>query len=102
MSEAKFTPGPWQAVLSTEQQPQIFYHGLICVLERSPEQWTSVVAVNGYADADRETLDANATLIAAVTDLYAACESALVELQFYLDSDAAPKLEAALKKARGE
>lgn len=74
MNEPKFTPGPWKAVLSNERQPQILYRGLVAVLERSPEQWSSVVAQSGYADAGRETIDANAHLIAAAPELFTALE----------------------------
>lgn len=83
MSETKFTPGPWEAVRS-----------LTCGHLRASH--------NYQANHKEEWTDADIKLISAAPDLYAACESALVELQFYLDSDAAPKLEAALKKARGE
>jgi hypothetical protein len=77
---ATHTPGKWRAVLSGDRQPHILYRGLICVLERSPDRWTSVVVDDDTGHSCADDIEANAKLIAAAPDLLAACE-ALVELE---------------------
>ncbi len=89
------TPGPWRAVLSHDRQPQYLFAGLICVLERSPEQWTSVVAESGAAGADRSTLNANAQLIALAPLLLTGVRAAFHALRSYEHGNHSPALARA-------
>ena len=96
MSEPKFTPGPWQAV-----------DGLDII---AADDWVVAVATGGEDDSV-----ANANLIAAAPDLYAALEKAFalvealmpglakISVKDYRAVNETPsEIRAALAKARGE
>ncbi|MGE3840082.1 MAG: hypothetical protein AB7I50_00700 [Vicinamibacterales bacterium] len=91
----------WRAVLSHERQPQILYSGLVCILERSPEQWTSVVDVSGYSPCDRESTDRHAHLIAAAPEMLEALRAVTKLDGTSADHDAWAKAHAAIAKAEG-
>jgi hypothetical protein len=63
------TPGEWRAVVGPkDEQPQILYWGLVAILERSPEEYVSVVT-DGNHVVEPEDYVPNARLIAASPDL---------------------------------
>lgn len=83
---SKHTKGPWIA-----DGAQIFTSD------------TNVAQANGYR-IDRETVAANARLIAAAPELLEALEGALklIELVMPIDGDVTRKARAAIAKATGE
>jgi len=97
MSDTNFTPGPW-------------------IKSGLPSQYPEAVNADGPVNICRvpvgEERDANAALIAASPDLYAACERILLALEadaeqghrFALTTNGAAvnDLRSALRKARGE
>ena len=92
MSEAKFTPGPWEpgrpdTRTISEVHGKWIYAG---------DMYLAIVKENAEADTM-----ANAYLIAAAPDLLAACE-ALYDDQRGPLTEAMKMAEAAIKKARGE
>ena len=100
MSELKATPGPWTfyAKLSGSEN-----HRGYCVHGASIDYWALAEVQPGDEDGDLGR--ANAALIAAAPELYAALKNALPYLWSHngQGSERAVKLaEAALKKARGE
>lgn len=132
MSETKFTPGPWKAedkvgagweidaVLPEGFQFDATCHGAsgkpwfqVWVLHESKsisfcsERW-----VQFETQQWKEMQAANAHLIAAAPELYAACNDAMIELSYLIDQvearhDSSPcealvKCREALRKARGD
>ena len=115
MSETKWTPGPWKAGLPAQgvnPHRQMYIHAggelIAC-------------AMAGYIHYDEdgaswkitpEALEANACLIAAAPDLYAALENLLTIVEVGIDTGtfelagsltyAPGDARAALKKARGD
>ena len=96
MSYTKFTPGPWN-VEHPFQEPGVYVGGprteLVCKL----------YPLDDVAKQRGENIEANAALIAAAPDMYAACEPAEVFLRdIGSHSKALSMVRAALRKARGE
>jgi hypothetical protein len=90
MNETKFTPGPWEY-----KQTSGYDYG-------STTYWLPGICTN----VDKE---ANAHLIAAAPDLYAACEQLLMDedsiserTDLVSTCESLEKIKAALAKARGE
>lgn len=109
MSETKFTPGPWNAdtigyVWAPEQM-------MVCEI-RGWGHLTGVGGLNLPHDEALQIQNANALLIAAAPDLYAALEAAeaVMSTHVYPKPDVGPehpyavlcRMREALKKARGE
>src|SRR6185503_10306592 len=95
----------WEAILRDDPrgQPQGAYHGLICILQCSPDGNIAVVTGNGSYSMPREW-DSNACLIAAAPDLLAAAKVALeqmcrVSAPTASFTDAVDELDAAILKA---
>lgn len=88
MSEVKFTPGPWLPMLANAELDGY------AVMAGAPDYSTPRVAYVHTGAAD-------ASLISAAPDLYAALHS-LAELYEGLDSPSFLRARAALAKARGE
>ena len=94
--EAKFTPGPWQWNEADDRW----------ALYITGAQARLVVEISAVGEIN----EANANLIAAAPDLYAACDTALPVLTILESGSATPgqvesairKLRAALARARGE
>jgi hypothetical protein len=103
MSETKFTPGPWRVVHSDGEVYVRDVGGLIAKGAK-PHLW------EGQDARFTEELGqyvANAALIAASPDLYAALVKAKSDLEWYEqritgESYNSPSINAALAKARGE
>lgn len=91
MSEAKFTPGPWEAGRADTRTESTVYGKWIY----AGNMYLAMVQENSDADTM-----ANARLIAAAPDLLAACE-ALYDDQRGPLTEAMKMAEAAIKKARG-
>lgn len=92
----KFTPGPWRADFQWK-------YGYVKIASRGG--WVANVAMKrGGTVLSMNKVKANAHLIAAAPDLYAACEWALERLvEHHGDiGELSADLEAALRKARGE
>lgn len=67
MSETKFTPGPWKAVVTTCEDDIEFFGA------EPDEDLIGGIAHPMHSGLDYETTQANASLIAAAPDLYAPC-----------------------------
>ena len=103
MSDPKFTPGPW-SVDEQEERFDVMYkpEGP----KGSPHYHiTTLWAKDEHSETDPhfsiERTRADASLIAAAPDLYAACEAALLR-DDVADCDLGDMIRAALAKARGE
>jgi hypothetical protein len=101
MAETKWTPGPWSIVPAGEDE-----WGEVNVFDRVLVAAHRHVSVEGRTDVEA---NANARLIAAAPDLYAALEGALVLAEKWADyAEGGPKTRAiiraraALARARGE
>jgi hypothetical protein len=98
MSEAKHTPGPWEAVLADDPrgQPVPYYRGLVALVESR----VSVVAKCGYVP--KENWEANARLIAAAPALLALLKE-LIDIEGPQPGNAewARKVGAEIAKAEG-
>ena len=101
MTEAKHTPGPWEALV--EKKSKYFPKGSAMV--RTGEGRLAIDC-NDSGDT-KESSAANAYLIAAAPDLLAALEAALPFIddagdvaQFYPDSSATDACRAAVQMAR--
>ena len=99
---SEFTKGPW----TVHKNGRIVVAGGIRIYQSSGPGGAQSVQVQQRLD---EELRANANLIAAAPELYEACEQALVNDIAAEGENASnmfpalrKKLEAALKKARGE
>lgn len=103
MTETKFTPGPWQTHISEVR-------GDLCVI--SERAWICGEILNRVRSIPEEEARANAHLIAAAPELYAALETAIEEINHLRkfagdngamidDTDFVEGI-AALAKARGE
>lgn len=93
MSEPKFTKGPWRILNSTDYDDRQFYY--------------HILNMEGYNVANvedcEECEEANAQLIAAAPDMYALLLDILTDYQCMPNPAVmADKIEAVLKKARGE
>lgn len=120
MSEARFTPGPWAIPITHKK-----IEGGIDLRRFDDTATAPFVPVGAcgccdspwMAGKDRETCEADAALIAAAPDLYAALEDALEQMIAYWqdiedefgpggtaqdDTPAIRNARAALAKARGE
>lgn len=106
MADTKFTPGPWEAAQADSPKYMSAVHFLYA------NKGIGTVALVGkdhaiVGDADLDVQNANANLIAAAPELYAALERA-VDALASLRGELEPPLtqvvrgRAALAKARGE
>jgi hypothetical protein len=101
-NETKFTLGPWRTVEHSWQCTGIF----------SGERHVASVEIDGDVTEDNQdkfeaTMNADARLIAAAPELYAALVEAIAELNAYceeIDGEGYnnPNFNAILAKARGE
>lgn len=91
MSENKWTPGPWM------------WDGNVWDYDKENEApWLVAEGHSPVITGDLHCSEANADLIAAAPDLYAALEDALQYLQHHLPDEVLAPHRAALAKARGE
>lgn len=90
---SRTTPGPWKAYVGDEQ-PQIFYKRIICLIENNPDSYLSVVT-QGAETCHVDEYKGNARLIAAAPDLLEAAKIA----RMYLSHE---WIERAIAKAEGE
>jgi hypothetical protein len=101
MNETKFTPGPWHKVEGTNEVTALEGLKYICVASL----FVPVGSTSEDLDSRREVMHANAHLIAAAPDLYAALDE-ILEALFYDDAEGIEgKIKAAydaLAQARGE
>lgn len=88
MSETKFTPGPWNLGA-----------GILRIYDASNEE---VAVATRASPKNRYAAPANAALIAAAPELYAALDKVLNHSLTHLSGDVEPVVRAALSKARGE
>jgi hypothetical protein len=95
-----FTPGPWHAVNDgTDDEPMMSVKAAR-IAGRPPRHEVAIVATG---DSPQEMETANAYLIAAAPDLYAALVALVAkEESFGWASSLLDKANAALRKARGE
>lgn len=110
MSEEKFTKGPWQ-VDDDEGALRLFVYseeyGNICNVSLFDQRDREAVLLGEtpeddpnkkeYQDFDK--IHANAALIAAAPEMYVLLEDLIGKFR---NDEFAPKIEAVLKKARGE
>jgi hypothetical protein len=102
MNATKWTPGPWQigsdfTTLAGDRKTTLWGsdgNQAVTLIQSGLVKW-------------EEQADANANLIAAAPELYAALEDAFSDLNLYWRGDftnraLAMKIQAALSKARGE
>jgi hypothetical protein len=110
MSEAKFTPGPWECKQVWTPSGRAFRIGKDAMLEPGPRGCCIIYDDYGYGTNERS---ANAALIAAAPWLYSALESLLKTVVDDLgecgygeddiaDHEGVKNAKAALAKARGE
>lgn len=90
-NETAFTPGPWYVSQGNPRDIMAKVDGF--------DAYEPVTKVGKYILFAN---DANAALIAAAPELYAALESCTREFITFSKTPAYKRLEAALKKARGE
>jgi hypothetical protein len=99
MSETKFTPGSWSiGQRRTAMQDVRPARAVVGPMG----EWLAILPhghVEGFGVVSDEEMEANAHLIAAAPELYAACEKALYALK---GREHDGFLRAALAKARGE
>lgn len=101
MSDAAFTPGPWEALAEPGDESMIGIHAdppgcgavLVRVATIDVPVWTRVLA---------DEMFANAALIAAAPDLYAALWAVVDAVGDTEMDDALAMADAALKKALGK
>lgn len=106
MADTKFTPGPWEAHSDLVIAIGTRASTVCAASDLSALQYAAYSRLNIWSTRFHEAI-ANARLIAAAPDLYAACEACLEFMtQAHLPRenwpDAALVAEAALAKARGE
>ena len=97
--EAKFTPGPWCISGKTGAGLRIFVES-----DLKKDNWDCCRVEVISDDCNYEMAEANARLIAAAPDLYAACEAvhAMLSGRWPDDSPIIVQLRSALALARGE
>jgi len=108
MSETRFTPGPWHIVPHGDGDALV-----IC--EDEEGNWRiAFMALPGESRHAKKVIPANAHLISAAPDLYAALEAARAQLVTHcgepddslygdqIHAQTIKLIDAALKKARGE
>lgn len=90
MTEPKWTPGPWTTSLTDE------------TFVRSADNDVAVMIGDYSDDATSLIMAANANLISAAPDLYAALKETLEISARYESGDYIERANAAMRKARGE
>lgn len=110
MSETRFTPGPWECKQVPTSSGRAFRIGKDAMLEPGPRGCCIIYDDYGHGTNERS---ANAALIAAAPDLYAALDELLdsfvedlMEVGYseadLVDYETVVKARAAIAKARGE
>ncbi|ADU50152.1 hypothetical protein Tmar_0027 [Thermaerobacter marianensis DSM 12885] len=97
MADPKWTPGPWELCRLSDRA---------LAVKKAGETWGNC----GIAIVLSDNREADGHLITAAPDMYEACEAALLAIETnpidrFLtpeEVDAVEKLQAALRKARGE
>ncbi len=106
MSELKATPGPWTAFDNAGSNMQGY--GQPSGVHGEGDHRMKIICGCFGDIGGEEVATANANLIAAAPELYAALESALMPVEMYHAyswpdrAGVIPKIKAALAKARGE
>lgn len=104
MSQERFTRGPWQLWKRTD--PLSGKRGLVTSNEGKDGIAEIIGRIHSVGRVDAKEADANAALIAAAPELYAALELALATIdgsdRIIVQERTIPTIRAALAKARGE
>ena len=101
MSEAKFTPGPWESSTAFRTNDGSF-------AVTAPDSHIAFVTFHGKAKRGQAWCtgdpegQANANLIAAAPEMYEALKIAQSNLQFLPPDDVVAQINAALAKADGK
>ena len=90
MTEPKFTPGPWETSLTDD------------TFVRSADNDIAVMVGDYNDDVTSLIMTANANLMAAAPDLYAALKETLEIAARHESGDYIERANAAMRKARGE
>ena len=95
------TPGPWRAVVGPKsEQPQTLYWGLVAIIERSPDEYVSVVT-DGSHVVEPEQYAPNARLIAAAPRLLDMLKGVLSNADYAIDVSLLRDAQAAIAQAEG-